>query len=181
MTVRSIAPLFHVVPEVLRAQGIIDDVAQPAFVLEKPDGTRVTLNPAPINFDDYRRQSGQRSLVGLPQQAAPLYLSRRSETFWFTFLSDSKTLYIQYNEVQGSTQSVEGLSAFSERIATFLAQNDVQRVVVDIRNNFGGENSTYGPLLRLLSENTAINQPGKLFAPTGRSYRNSLRSAALWR
>ena len=169
MTIRLYMPLFYVIPEVLRAQGVIDDIAQPGFVVQKPNGERISLNPVPIDFADYRREWPAASILGLPQQAAPLYLSRRNENFWFTFLADSKTFYIQYNQVQASTQSGQNLGAFSQQVAAFVAQNDVQRVVVDIRHNGGGENFTYGPLLTLLGQNTTINQPGKLFTIIGRS------------
>lgn len=167
-TIQSILPLFYLVPEVLRAAGVIDDPARPQFVLESPNGERVTLNPAPISFDEYRSHWASSSLVGLPPQAAPLYLSRRNENFWFTFLPDSKTLYLQYNQVQASTPSGQSISSFCQQVATFVAQNDVRRVVVDIRHNFGGEDQTYPPLLQLLTQNPAINQPGKLFVIIGR-------------
>jgi hypothetical protein len=180
MTIRLLTPLYYLIPEVLVATEVISDAAMPAFVLER-GGKRSTINPVPITFDAYRnwtggttsgpaQQPGPRggALVGLPQQPQPLYLSRRNERFWFTFLDDSKTLYIQYNSVLSSSQSGESLRAFSDRIAALLVDNAVRRVVLDMRHNPGGNNTTYGPLLNLLRESQPLRQPGVFFTIVGR-------------
>lgn len=167
MSVRQVAPVFHLIPEVLMAEGIIKEPTQPAFVVEKSNGERVTLNPQPVPFSEYLAWSNV-VLMALPKQPQPMYLSRVDEGFWFTFLQDSKTLYIQYNQVRSTTLSGETLSAFSQRISEFIGKNEVQCVVVDLRYNGGGDNTTYGPFLNLLRDNPAINQYGKLFVIIGR-------------
>src|SRR5262249_51722593 len=77
MTIRSVTPLFAVVPEVLLAAGIIEAADRPGLVLQKPGGEPTTLNPAPVSFEAYRAAWPSPSLLGLPQQAGLLYLSRR--------------------------------------------------------------------------------------------------------
>jgi hypothetical protein len=41
-------------------------------------------------------------------------------------------------------------------------------MVLDIRHNNGGDNTNYGPLLDLLTENQTINSPGFLYVIAGR-------------
>src|SRR6185436_11335940 len=95
---RLFTPIFHLIPEVLKAEGIIDDAARPEFVLEKPNGQRITLNPVAQTIGEYQQWTNA-VFYGLPKLAAPLYLRRRDESFWFDYLADSRTLYVQYNRV----------------------------------------------------------------------------------
>ena len=89
------------------------------------------------------------------------WLRNQDETLWWTFLEDSGTLFVQFNAVQRGA---------SEAIAEILERaqaDDVERVVVDLRHNSGGDNTTLGPLERALGD-PAIDQPGRLFAIIGR-------------
>jgi len=108
-----------------------------------------------------------RLLEPIPSRQA-LTLCIFQERFWFTLLEDTKTLYIQYNAVQAKTQSGESIAQFSQRIDEFADQNSVERIVIDLRHNNGGNNTTYRPLINVLSQNEAINQAGKLFTIIGR-------------
>lgn len=62
----------------------------------------------------------------------------------------------------------ERLSAFSRRLELLVAAQAPRRVVLDMRYNGGGDNTTYGPLLGLLQRNQAFNQPGRLYVLIGR-------------
>ncbi|HAV77815.1 MAG TPA: hypothetical protein DCX53_10750, partial [Anaerolineae bacterium] len=102
-------------------------------------------------------------VYGLPQRAEPLYLSRAGiESFWTVYLEDTGTLYIQYNRVQS------GIGGLVREIQEILDQEVVERVVLDLRLNPGGDNTTYRSLLDLLSTDTRINRPGHFFTILGR-------------
>jgi hypothetical protein len=165
---KLVTAFFMVLPEALHGSGVIADVNQPQFVVEDANGERVTVNPTPLTLDDYLKW-GNGHFITLPPQSETLYLSQQyEEYFWFTFLEDSKTLYVQYNEVRNPTQSGETMSAFAKRIAAFLDTTPVARVVIDVRHNSGGDNHYYPPLLNLFVGNEALDQPGKLFVITSR-------------
>lgn len=159
------APLHYLMPEVLQAVGIIEDPTEPNFVLEQPDGELITYNPTAMSANAYMSWS-QDWYVGLPADSEPLYLTNRNENFWYDYLEETQTLYIQYNMVVGNSNGMS-ISRFAEEIEAFIATNDVQKVVVDLRHNGGGNNMTYGSLLALL-RSEAVNQPGRLFVITGR-------------
>jgi hypothetical protein len=170
MTVKLLAPVYLIVPEVLQALGIIDDAAAPGYVLEKPDGTQTTVNFEPISSEPYRDWlSTHLVLAGLPGGGEPLYLSRKNEAFfWYTLLDGTNTLYIQYNLVWGTAQwdSGQTIEEFSAEVDAFASEHQVERTIVDVRHNLGGNNSV--PLENVLRENAYINQPGRLFVLTGR-------------
>jgi tetratricopeptide (TPR) repeat protein len=96
----------------------------------------------------------------------PLYLKNRNAPYWFEYLQDSKTVFFQYNSV--SNHPVEPLTHFCERLFKFINDNDVQRLVIDIRWNSGGNNFLNRPILTGLLRNDKINQKGKLFVIIGR-------------
>jgi hypothetical protein len=168
MTVALLVPVYLTVPEVLLALGIIDDPSQPGFVLEGPEGAQTTLNLEPTSSSDYRDWlSTHLVLAGLPQTPEPLWLSRKAdEWYWYEYFEDSNTLYVQYNLVMDFTQSGQSISTFASEIDNFVTEHQVERTIVDIRHNLGGNN--YAPLAKVLRENTLINQPGRLFVLIGR-------------
>lgn len=160
-TIMQREPYWLIRPEVLLSLGIIDAIEAPEFVIESADGSQITLNPTPLALNDYRAWNNG-TVVGLLPRPDTLYLSRPAENLWYTYLESSDTLYIQYNHVMGNVRSA------ATAISDFLDEQPVERVVFDIRLNPGGNNTTYPPVLDLLSTHPQINQPGKLFIITGR-------------
>ncbi|MGI9303991.1 MAG: hypothetical protein ACR2RB_15020 [Gammaproteobacteria bacterium] len=160
-TVRQKRTLHYVVPELLETLGIIPDAEQGDYLLESATGDFTTLLVTPIDTQTY--QGTLEDTVGLPQQSEPLYLSNRGERFWMQLLNESNSLYIRYNLVLADTQSGLTISGFSAQIASIVANNNVQKVIIDVRHNGGGNNATFGPLIDVLSS-SAINQPNKLYA-----------------
>lgn len=178
MTVQLLTPVYLTIPEVLHALGIVADPLEPGFTFETPDGERLIVDSTPVEASSRDWTALFTHLAGLPQQPEPLYLSRRfEENFWYTFLEDSKTLYIQYNMVQSRTASGLTIGRMAQEIEAFVAENSVEKVVVDLRHNPGGDTNTSRPLVDLLADNQAINQPGRLFIIIGR---HTFSAAALF-
>jgi hypothetical protein len=137
-------PLYLVMPEALQAKGIVKDPARPGFRITTKGGAAVVANPRALGWDAYRAQVGWFP-VGLPQRRKPLSQSRRDETIWSTDLGHG-AYYVQYNEVR------KGLEPTIQAIEKAVARPGFRRLVVDIRHNGGGDNTTYGPLLQLLTD-----------------------------
>jgi esterase/lipase len=169
MTIKLNTPLFFIMPETLHASGLIDDPAQPNFLLEDMSGKTMTLNPSQMTSTEYQEWLVYPSGVGLFQRPGPLYLQRRNEAFWYTYLEDSQTLYIQYNMVQARTSNGLSLLEFSKELDQFANSHEIERTVIDLRHNLGGDNTTYGPLLKVIRDNRIINRGRKLFTIIGRA------------
>lgn len=99
-------------------------------------------------------------------QSLPLYLKNLNQNYWFEYLPESKTVYFQFNNVLNDKD--ETLSAFSERLFKFINENEVEKLVVDMRWNNGGNTFLNPPLQLGLVRNEKINQNGKLFIIIGR-------------
>lgn len=175
MDVKFFAPHLLVMPEVLHALGLIDDMENARFIIEsggkqkvlelKPFGAAEMMPPdtdiswmPKANWVDARDGA---------QSPAPLWLKDPQNKFWFEYLPDSRTVYVQLNQV--GNKDNETIEAFSKRLFTFVEANPVDRFVLDLRLNRGGNGEFNRPLLLGIIKANKIDQRGKLFTIIGRS------------
>ena len=96
----------------------------------------------------------------------PLYLKNPKPHYWFEYLEQQKIVYFQYNNVINEKQ--EPLDAFTERLFKFIDEHEVDKLVIDMRWNNGGNTFLSQPLLYSLIKSDKVNQKGKLFVIIGR-------------
>ena len=97
---------------------------------------------------------------------APLWLRDPRNKFWFEYLKDSRALYVQLNEV--NNKPGETLADFGKKLFAFVEANEVDKLVLDLRLNRGGNGELLRPLVVGLIK-SKVDQPGRLFALIGRS------------
>jgi hypothetical protein len=145
--------------EVLAGLGVLDRAGPATFGVVSPSGATRSVEIAPINAEDDMAWHGGDPLR--LRAADALWLRDIAKPLWWTYLADSRTLYVQYNEVRG------GIDGVADEILARARQADVDRVVVDLRNNGGGDNTTYRRLLDVIQD-PAIDRPGHLDVLIGR-------------
>jgi tetratricopeptide (TPR) repeat protein len=96
----------------------------------------------------------------------PLYLKNTKSPYWFEYLPDGRVLYFQYNRVLNDPQ--EPLAKFSERLFKFIDEHEIDKLVIDMRWNNGGNTFLSWPLLHGLIKSDKVNKRGKLFVIIGR-------------
>ncbi|MBK9315984.1 MAG: trypsin-like serine protease [Acidobacteria bacterium] len=174
MGARYFAPFLLTMPEMLHALGLSGNPDETQFVIEK-DGRRQTVTlkptgqPEMMPADTDVTWMAREGWVDLRDQASvplPLWLKDPQNKFWFEYLPDTKTVYAQINQVGDKEQ--ETLAAFSERLFTFINANPVEKMILDLRLNRGGNGELLRPLVTGLIK-SKLDQPGKLFAIMGRS------------
>jgi hypothetical protein len=172
MGVRFFAPLLLAMPEVLHALGLSEGPEAARFTVEK-NGRRQTVMLKPSGPADLLPPDTD--LSWLPKEGwvdmrdaapTPLWLKDPKNKFWFERLPNSKAVYAQVNEVNNKTD--ESLADFSKRLLAFVESNDVDRLVLDLRLNRGGNGGLLRPLLVGLVR-SKVNQRGRLFVLMGRS------------
>jgi hypothetical protein len=156
---RAFAPRYAGVSELLAGLGVIDRAGPATFSLVGPDGTAhdVTIDPITVE-EDVAWHRGE--ALRLPPTDAP-WLRDQAKPLWWSYLADSRTLFVQYNAVQA------GIDGIADEILARATSDDVARVVVDLRHNGGGDNTTMGHLEDVLRD-PAINRPGRLVVIIGR-------------
>jgi hypothetical protein len=158
-TLLAYAPLYLRMSEVLAGLGVLDRAGPATFGVVSPSGATRSVEIAPINAEDDMAWHGGDPLR--LRAADALWLRDIAKPLWWTYLADSRTLYVQYNEVRG------GIDGVADEILARARQADVDRVVVDLRNNGGGDNTTYRRLLDVIQD-PAIDRPGHLDVLIGR-------------
>ncbi|MGB9180702.1 MAG: tetratricopeptide repeat protein [Pyrinomonadaceae bacterium] len=171
MGMKNAAPFLLVTPEVLQAVGIVEDMEKAQFTLER-DGKQMTVELKPTervipqggHWSNLQPKGwvDMRDVAKLP---TPLWLKDPDNTFWYEYLEDSKTVYAQVNGI--ANKEDETLAQFAERLFAFVDSHAVERLVLDLRWNGGGNNYLNRPLVVGLIK-SKINQRGHLFTVTSR-------------
>jgi Peptidase family S41 len=170
MAVWLYAPLLLTMPEVLHALGMTSDPSRVRFGLDL-DGTPQTVRldaagPFPnLSGDADKSWNARSGWVDLRDRApAPLWLSRTSDTYWFSHVSEGRMLYVQLNEIQ---ERGEKLDAFFARALAAADSAGAERLVLDLRLNGGGNGYNNRPIVRALLR-SRFDEPGRLYVITGR-------------
>jgi len=103
-----------------------------------------------------------------PEDEESLWLSNPSAAWWLRILDDETALYIQYNRTFELSAEGETLESLADRIISTFDNNELDRVVIDVRLNGGGDNTTFPPLITALKNHLGINRYGALYALIGR-------------
>jgi hypothetical protein len=153
-TVPGFRTIFMLRTSVLRGLGLVGDgdVTISVGGDGQPDQDVVVT---PADWSDWRAWAGDFG-IALPERADTLYLSDPDTNLWWRVLPESNTLYVRY---QGVRYVAPGDAAAIQDAA---ADPDVARIVLDLRQNPGGDNHTSAPLLSVLQE-AATNRPGSLY------------------
>lgn len=97
--------------------------------------------------------------------ALPLYMQHNDSVYWAKQLPAIQTLYVQFNTVRNMPGYP--LDSFASRIRRALMDERINNLVIDIRNNQGGNSFLYNSLLNAIIGNTRINRRGRLFIIIG--------------
>jgi hypothetical protein len=121
---RSQAPSYLISPEILHALGIIGNrsamtVNGESLVTTAP----TTVWGGPVNA----------------QPKFPLWARSTGIFYWFQYLPEARTIYVKYNNC--AEMPVLPAARFRQELTAALAANPVDRFLIDLRNNSGG-NST---------------------------------------
>jgi hypothetical protein len=163
---RASAPHYLLVAEVLAGLGITDGPGQAEFGFEQPDGEIITRTlssvPAQVYVSAFHDALYGHYPAILPRADRPLYLAGSTRTLWATALANGRAVYVGYNAV------VPPAPAMIRRLQRLVSGPAVRRVIVDVRLNGGGDNTTYGPLTSLFGS-PRVDRRGRLYVLIGRA------------
>ncbi len=150
------APMFMVSAEVLQALGTLPDVRQGSFTFADARGPKTITELTPIPFELNHPK------WPLAMQKTPLWLENTGKPFWSHYLPDSQTLYVAYNKCKYPSRFL----AFTAKVFASIGNHPVARLVIDLRNNGGGDSAVFAPFLARLKD-SPLNRSGHLFVIIG--------------
>lgn len=113
------------IAEVLHGLGITHSAASARFTVLLDDGTERSADVQAIEAD----AKPQWRLAAAQQ---PLARQRPGETLWFSWLEESKTVYLNFRKY-------DDLRAKSRELWKFVDSHPVQKIAIDLRQNGGGD------------------------------------------
>jgi hypothetical protein len=154
--------------EVLFSLGAAPSVDGARVWLEQAAGALVSL--------DVATRTAPAPLVTLTAAAGvptPLHEQRTDENYWMTPLEGTRALYVQYNRCQNGP---EPFQAFAERIFRLLDGGSVDKLIVDVRHNGGGDSEVDNALIEGLQGRASWRARGRTLCLVG----NATFSSAMW-
>jgi tetratricopeptide (TPR) repeat protein len=170
-------------PSALNALGLIPEPDRIPLTVRRRSGetSTATIAADPAHLESKLRQTfpyphGWRFLPETLDTPVPLYLRNANLPFWFEYLPEERTVYFQFNQVRNTNG--ETLAEVGERIFSFIDANEVEKLVIDMRWNGGGNTFHELPLLRQIIANRKINRRGSLFVIIGRNTFSAAQNGA---
>lgn len=140
---------------------IIPSAVEASFAFVNSKGEKFTQTLKPVLSPLYLRWfRSTRQLDDLSR------LNRLSQAYWYEYNAARRSIFVQINQA-ASQDGFPTLQKFGAEIDSLILNNAVDRLIIDLRNCNGGDNSRLGPLVKLV-KNPRINQSGKLFVLIGR-------------
>ncbi len=144
--VLSSSPLFLLVANILHGLGFVPEATSAVEFTLSRDGEQITADLEPVPMSSVGSLLGGHYFWTVPPRpGGPPWLSNFDDEVWFEVDEGSSTLFVGYNTVGA------GLYFDIDDLSGIVDSGDVDRMVVDVRHNGGGDNTTYGPLLDLVA------------------------------
>lgn len=175
--IRVMAPMLLGSPEVLHAVGLSDDPGSAVLGVEhRGRRTEVRLQAREERFvirhgasAEHEMPPGWTDAPTVAGAPVPLWQQHPGEPYWYEYLSEERVLYVQYDMVNDAPHG-PGVHEFFASVLGVLddADRPVERVVLDIRSNSGGEGSLNTGVVRQLVRRDELQRPGDLIVIIGR-------------
>jgi tetratricopeptide (TPR) repeat protein len=159
------------IPEILQALRIIEN-AEAANIKYIKDGIERNLI---IKMQDYPAYAGNDGLFvpkgwvdayeNFNKPASAFWLKEPGKLRYFEYLKESKTVYARHIAVVDRPGQL--INDFFEKVFRFIDSNEVNKFVLDIRLNGGGNNYLNKQVITKIIESKKINRYGHFFVITG--------------
>jgi hypothetical protein len=161
--VEDFVPRFLASSEHLLGLGLIAKPDEASFAVRAPSGRSVSARMTCVPFSAIRTITWAAPAVD--PSRLPLYRRTAGAAYESAYLADSRTLYFAYNSCRDLPD--RPFAAFADGLWETMRTKPVEKLVIDLRNNGGGDSSILDPFIRRLTAE-GINRKGRLFVILGR-------------
>lgn len=166
--VRHVSPGYMTSPEVLFTLKILPALERGQWTFEDAEGKQFSIDMSAISPDEKIEWLSTLKEV-------PLYRQRQGEQFWFKTLSDAQTLYVNLRGYP-ETKSFRGIA---DDLLKSVDASPPKRLVIDVRQNTGGDFNKGRYLLSGLKKRDAFRTRGSVYVITGRATQSAAMVNAL--
>ncbi len=119
--------------ELLYGLGIISEKATAVFTFQDEAGKKTSEDLVALNKADYNEAEFKRIKIGVPEIEVPANPALKN--FWYAPVSGASALYIHFE----SYPKYEEMITVAEEMVGYIYQQNIQKLVIDLRNNGGGD------------------------------------------
>lgn len=151
---------------VLEALGLVSGTPSAVDVaVREPDGTETTVS-VPVTEDSWVRP-GWGDVDNLLNPDVPETLANSLDGgYACAWLPGTRSVYVLFSTVRDDSDGPT-IAAFFERVYAFARDAGAERLVLDLRENSGGNLDLVGPVIRGLIASPALDRPGGFFVLIG--------------
>ena len=159
------------VPEILHAQGVTKELTLKLNLKLEKNGQIFEQSFKALPRRDFPRnygftKHGDKWLSSRDLSETPLYLKNLDKIYYYEYLPEYKTLYVRHSQIQD--QEGQDIPTFYKEVFDYINNHDVEKLVLDVRLNGGGNNYKNKPIVTGIIANEKINQTGKFMVIIGR-------------
>lgn len=162
---KSLLPKYLPAIEYLYGLQIARTVSGLTFTYEDESGNGGEWFVSSCPLSKYQEQLNA-NRIAFPLDKLPLFRKNPNQYYWMEYLKESNTLYFKYNICKEMDD--ESVKVFGEKILRAIRQNKIDKLVIDMRNNTGGNSTLLDSFIDILAKCGHINQYGKIFVIIGR-------------
>ncbi|GAA0729465.1 hypothetical protein GCM10008905_29450 [Clostridium malenominatum] len=160
---KSQLPKFLPAVEILYGLEIIDDFGSLELTCEDKNGIEKTLEISPLSIKEVREKL---KLSSIDKINLTLCEKSSDKYYWFEYLENLKTVYFKYNACRNMDEI--NVYDFCDKLIKFIEEKNVEKLIIDFRNNFGGDSRLLDPFIEYVKSSKTINNKGNLFVIVGR-------------
>ncbi len=150
------------IPGLLYGLGITKEKDQASLTIETPEGKIIETTFQRMSSEDTPNFLSARKVLEIP---SPLYIKNPGKNYWFEYDSEKKHLFFRFTS-EKQAKGEPKFKKFRKRLFQFIDQNPVDKFIIDIRHNGGGNGTIQCSILEDIITRPKINQRGKLFVLT---------------
>ncbi|NOH16111.1 S41 family peptidase [Clostridium cochlearium] len=159
---KNMIPRFITKPDILNGLKIIDNTEKVTFTFEDSQNKIVNVDIKEIKYNDINKNL---VIDNYNDKNTPLYMKNKNKEYWFEYLQDKNTLYFKYNSCMEMKD--KPFKEFSKELLEVLDKNNVKKLIIDMRDNGGGNSSILEPFIKEVKKRD-INNKERLFVIVGR-------------
>lgn len=164
-------------PDVLKYYNITSDDKH-IFKFEDDSKKEVSLNLSPKDISSIKPVRLNNGYINRPNQKDDGVFGFNE--YWFKLVPTDKILYFQFNNCMDKKSaektgyikdynSYPDFSIVSEKFKAAISKNKIDKLIIDMSNNPGGDFTMFTDLLHTVTYNPDLIKKGKLFVIIGRN------------
>ncbi|MDU6266294.1 MAG: hypothetical protein E6600_17500 [Anaerocolumna aminovalerica] len=156
--VLAMLPNYLQSPIYMYGLGILQNENEAVFTVEK-DGEVKDFTVSALEYGE--------SLDFVNKNTEDVLIGKYNKYYDYEYLSDYKALYFEYNVcADGDNQR---FADFNKKMFNSIEENAVEKVIIDLRNNSGGNSEILNPFTKRLKSYIAENTNVKVYILVGRN------------